>query len=448
MASLAAVTPSLDPLQELQKSFCLFKLAGAFWVSDRREIEAVRNGASSEELSMYGKADGKLLLQRHLETLPVSSDARKVVADFMISPRTTVYDAVAFSPLTTPPGTLNYWSGSPILPAKGDWTILKSFLLWVICDGDIGSYRYLVLFLAHMLQKPEEKPGIMTVLLGGQGTGKGTFFELLRAMWPKTTLQVPDINHVIGQFNAAIERNYVLCMDEALFVGDKKATERLKSFVTEPTVTIEQKYQPRRTIGSFHRFFSASNHAHFAQVDADERRFMILRVSDTRKGDLDYWAQIHAALADPTVISAMAHDLKSYNLAGFNVRERPKTQAHTDQKLRSLTGFDRYWYEVLQSGTFGSGVFPDPLGIWSIPCFVSTSGLMDGWKDYEKGQRQFGARQQRDIHTAVKRLCPSAEQARPKLKVGGQTRGYNLPSLPVARAEFAHAMGGEVLWND
>ena len=62
MASLAAVTPSLDPLQELQKSFCLFKLAGAFWVSDRREIEAVRNGASSEELSMYGKADGKLLL--------------------------------------------------------------------------------------------------------------------------------------------------------------------------------------------------------------------------------------------------------------------------------------------------------------------------------------------------------------------------------------------------
>lgn len=448
MASAPLMGPLLNPLHELQQAFCLFKLAGAIWVVEHDDIVSVRNGTGVDEVSMYRQGDGKLLMQRHLETLPVPSDTKKVVSEFMRSPHTKVYDAVAFSPLPTPSGTLNYWVGSPVAPKKGDWDSLKAFMLWVICDGDIGLYRYLVLFLAHMLQKPEEKPGIMIVLLGGQGTGKGTLFELLRAIWSQTTLQVPAVDHVIGQYNAAIERNYVLCMDEALFAGDKKNTERLKSFVSERTVTIEQKFQPRRTIGSFHRFFASSNNAHFAQVDADDRRFMILQVSDALKGNFPYWDEVHKAIADPAIISAMVHDLGSYNVDSFNVRARPKTKAHTDQKIRSLSGFDRYWHEVLQSGRFGPSVYPEPSGEWSAPCFVSTAGLMSGWKDCEKGQRQFGVRQSRDMHGAMKRLCPSAEQHRVKLRTGGHPRGYSLPSLPVARMEFARAMGGEIVWDD
>jgi hypothetical protein len=207
MASAAKLVPPIDPLGELQNRFCLFKLAGSICIGDRTEIAAIKSGVQASEVSMYRPADGKLLMQRALEALPLPADSKRTVSEFMLSPDTTVYDAVAFSPLPTPPGTLNYWTGSPVTPVAGDWTPIKGFLLSVICDGDMGLYRYLVMFLAHMLQKPEEKPGIMTVLLGGQGTGKGTFFELLRAIWPRTTLQVSDVGNVIGQFNAAIERN-------------------------------------------------------------------------------------------------------------------------------------------------------------------------------------------------------------------------------------------------
>lgn len=446
MASAAKIRGAIDPLKELQKTFCLFKLEGTIWIADQRDISSVHSRAG--EFFVSSRADGKLLMQRFLETLPVASDAAKVVHEFMISPNTIVYDAVAFSPLPVPQGTLNYWVGSPIEPARGDWGALKGFLLWVICGGDIALYRYLFLFLAHMLQKPEEKPGIMIVLLGGQGTGKGTFFELLRAIWPKTTLQVSDVSNVIGHFNAAIERNYVVCMDEAIFAGDKRATDRLKSFVTERVVTIEQKYQPRRTISSFHRFFSSSNHTHFAQVDADDRRFFFLRVADARKGDHAYWQKVHQDIADASKIAAMVHDLRNFGLNGFNVRERPKTRALMDQKLRSLSGFERYWYDVLHSGAFGPGVHPVPLGEWSGPCFVSTTGLMTGWKEFEKGQRLFGPRQERDAHKALERLCPSANGVRRKLMHSSQVRGFSLPSLPAARAEFANAIGGDVEWHD
>ena len=118
-----------------------------------------------------------------------------------------------------------------------------------------------------------------------------------------------DINHVIGTFNAALEKNYVICMDESLFKGDKASMERLKSAITEPTIRVEQKYQPSRTINSYHRFFAASNSEHFANIPIDDRRFVFIRVSDRKQQDLNYFNIIHKAINDSSVIGAMVYDL-------------------------------------------------------------------------------------------------------------------------------------------
>jgi hypothetical protein len=254
------------------------------------------------------------------------------------------------------------------------------------------------------------------------------------------------VDHVVGQFNATLERNYAICMDEALFAGDRKARDRLKSLVTELHITIEQKYQPRRSIESFHRFVAASNHDHFANVEADDRRFVFFRVSDKHQEDLVYFAALHAAIDDPAVIAAMVHDLLAIDLSGFNVRERPKTEEHTNQKLQSLQGFDRYWHEVLQSGDFHPGSGCSPCNPWDEPVFVSTSTLQRGWQEYAKGVRQFAPQQVRDIHQAMKRLCPAAKKDRPQVR-NRQERGYQLPALSVARGTFAAAIGGHVDWS-
>ena len=84
-----------------------------------------------------------------------------------------------------------------------------------------------------------------------------------------------------------MERSYIINMEEVLFNGDRKSMDQLKSMITEPTIAIEQKYQPRRTIQFIHRFFAASNHDHFGNIELDDRRFVLLRVSDKRKGNHD-----------------------------------------------------------------------------------------------------------------------------------------------------------------
>ncbi len=73
---------------------------------------------------------------------------------------------------------------------------------------------------------------------------------------------------------------------------------------------------------------------------------------------------------------------------------------------------------------------------------------MKAWAHYEKGQRQHAPRQESEMHEVMRRLCPSAAAKRRKGAVLLQKRGFQLPALPAARADFERAMGGEVDWYD
>jgi hypothetical protein len=423
----------------------MLHLAGEIRFLDREQIRQTLDGSRRGGVGMSKAADAKILIMRHLETVPAASKPEVVFQEFKVSPNTFLYNDIAFSPLPTPDTTLNYWVGSTVKPATGDCSILMNHILEIVCNGDVDTFEYILNFLAHMLQYPHLKPGVMIVMIGGQGTGKGSFFRILENLWSRTTLLVSNIDDVVGKFNANIERNFVLCLDEAMFSGNRQAQDRLKSMVTESTVTIEEKNEPRRTIDSFHRFFAATNHQHFAQVDSDDRRFLFLRVSEMRKDDRLYWLDLHKAIHDPEVIAAFAHDLLERDLSSFDVRLRPRTVEHMTQKLQSLDGFARYWFEVLQDGSFGS---TNHVGLpWEASCFVAATNLMSGWKSSAQGLHQYASLQNSEVARSIRKLCVSAVAGRKKLN-GIQSRGFHLPSLSDARAEFAAALGGQIDWGD
>ena len=174
---------------------------------------------------------------------------------------------------------------------------------------------------------------------------------------------------------------------------------------------------------------------------------MFFRVSEAPKGNHTYWTELHEAIADRSAIAAMVHDLLRYDLSTFNPRMRPCGLVLIDQKLRSLTGFARFWFEVLQGGDFNPGSDFEDTNPWRDPTFVSTTSLKAGWKTFEGSARQFTPRQEREIHDQLSRLCPSANRVRSK-RNGCQQRGFELPALPAARAEFEKFVGGSISWPD
>jgi len=301
-----------------------------------------------------------------------------------------------------------------------------------------------------MVQNPEEKPGVMIALLGGQGTGKGVFFTLLRAIWPRSTLQVSKIDQVVGRFTSALERNYIICMDEALFAGDRQAIDNLKSTVTEQYLHIEQKFQPSRTIESVHRLFAASNHEHFAHVESDDRRFVFVRVSNIYQKNTDYFSSIASAISNADTIKALIYYLNRKDLTNFNVRNKPHTDEQLLQKIKSLQGFEMFWYEVLSSKNFMGKENSSKL--WTGSVFITTADLLHNYKEYNKGAEKYQPLQVTQVLETIKKICPKSKinirEFINTFQGKQQLRGVRLPCIGAARQDFCDYIGHEINWGD
>lgn len=449
MLEFESIPLSESPLGIVQQRFSLLNISAEIRIIDNQEVSDVLTGKKND-ISLYKRPEGQLVMKRYIETLPIATKPKEIIEQFLVDPKTHTYDEIAFSPLKTPLTTLNYWRGPTVTPTPGDWSIIREFLYEVICDGNLTLYHYLLRYIAHMLQYPEEKPSIAIVMLSRSGCGKGTFFQLLANIWSKSAIEVSDINHVIGSFNAALEKNYVVMMDEAIFIGNKAAMERLKNMISEPTVRVEQKYQPSRTIDSYHRFFAASNSEHFANIPIDDRRFVFIKVSDRKQQDLIYFDMVHKAINDSATISAFVYDLFAIDLENFQVRQRPITHEHLKQRIQSLDGFERFWLEVLETGKFRVKSTYDSIfnTDWEDPIFIGTQSIMDSYSFYDKNASRYEPLQTQKISSALKKICPSAQNDRTTSSPGNQERGYRLPSISIAKKEFEEAIKTLIDWEN
>ncbi len=423
----------LEPLAAMQKIFVLLSISGKLCVL--KLIAIVTDLDTARKLHLSSRYDGALLIERAIRAAYPEADAKALTKEFFVNPETVCYHGIEFNPRSTSQNYLNLWEGPTIKPMEGQWPLIKDFLLNVICSGDWDCYQYLFSYIAHALKKPEEKPGVMIVLIGGQGTGKGTLGRIIQKIWSATFIQVNNIDAVVGTFNAVLECAYIVFMDEALFAGNRRGTDELKSIVTEPIIQISEKYQPSRQIRSCHRFIAATNADHFKNTERDDRRDFTLRVSEARKGDHAYWKDLNEEI-EYGGVEAMVHDMLSMDLSDFNVRNKPNTKELVEQKLHSLDPIQRWWHDCLYNGAISGG------DKW--PEFISTADSILGIIEVNGG-RIHKKPSALIISQALHKLCPSAKQHQQQSQYS-RHRGYLLPSLQQARAEFESYIGGVVEW--
>jgi len=438
-----------DPLQYLQQQFAYLNMDGRLSLVDLTSLERRTNQGIAAKLSLSNLQDGNLLIRRALRAKFQDVNLNDISIKFAHSPDTRCYSGVEFNPAGNSEGYLNLWVGPTTQPKAGEWQRIAAFLHEVICDKDEACYQYLIHYIAHALQRPEEKPGVMIAMMSGQGTGKGTLARILRKIWSATFMQIHNINDVTGNFNASLERAYIVFMDEALFSGDRRASDALKSLVTESVIQINEKHQPARQISSYHRFFAATNAEHFKNTERDDRRDLVLRLSESRKGDHEYWKALNAEI-DGGGVEAMMHDLLVLDLAAFNVRDKPDTNELLEQKLQSLNPIQRWWHDRLYQGFIdgepvGNG-FTEVNAKAQWPEFLSTLAAIQGVITVSGG-RFYRKPAAIDMAKAIKEMCPSARQEQVTTQ-GSRKRGFVLPELEQARSDFDRYIGGKVAWGD
>lgn len=404
------------------------------------DLEQVREASTLKPLTIYSRDDGGVLIQRAIAASNPQADAAKEFRAWLKAPQTKIFDGVELNPLGTTPGYLNIFRGLSITPQQGSYPLIKSFLKDIICAGSTEYFNYLWGWMAHLIQKPAEKPGVSILLLGGQGTGKGTFAaKIVGGLYAHHFLHLQSDAALTGTFNEALESSLVVFADEAFFCGDRRGANILKAIETESRLQINAKFQPGRQITSYHRIIAASNNPHAAYVEEDDRRKFVLRLSEAKKDDFTYWKALDAEI-NCGGLEALAFDLQHHNLSSFEVRQRPKSSELMRQKLASLDAVPKWWLDRL------TDAHPTKMALeWSG--WISSEGL---YSDFNEWARSIGGASRRpslrDFVITLKKHCPLLTTTQ---QSSGSTRkrGFELPPLDQCRAAFEGVCGGEIDWE-
>lgn len=240
--------------------------------------------------------------------------------------------------------------------------------------------------------------------------------------------------------------------EESHWAGARDREGALKSLITSETATVERKGRDISTQPCFVRLLMTTNDAWAVPVSADERRFCVLDVSDSRRGDRAYFRDLYAEIEGGGP-AAFLHHLLGVDLADFEVRDVPQTAGLLQQKIEGLDGLERWWFEALHGGEAPGAdaleLFDDGLTAWADGAVsVARSAVRASYGAWCRANpRRARELTPESFGRGLKRLAEVSDGRAPGK---GRARAYVLPPLADCRAQFERHLGageGEIDWG-
>jgi hypothetical protein len=252
--------------------------------------------------------------------------------------------------IKAPPHLYNLFRGFKVQPRQNDALIERwLYLIHLVANKDEAVKNWLLDYLAHLFQKPYEKPGVAIVVKGSKGSGKDTPFdkigELLCDMFYNTG--TPE-KSVFSSFNGMMMRNLLVKFEEATYGNGKTYEEMLKYFITTPTLDVQKKGKDQFNVRNYSRFIFTTNNDIPVIVSDDERRYCLIQVSDDRRGDRAFWDETYGIMKKEGFNEALMYFLLNRDISAFNPRNYPKTAYGESVKQAFIpihAQFFRQWIE-------------------------------------------------------------------------------------------------------
>lgn len=250
----------------------------------------------------------------------------------------------------------NLFTGWPTKPKEGDWSLIAWHLRHVICGGDEEHYEYLLDWLAHMVQYPEQKPNVAVVLKGKKGTGKSIVMSAIASSLGPLGTVISHSKHLTGAFNQHLRNKIFALVEESFFSGSPSEESVLKHMISDNQTTYESKGYDPESGHSYLRLTLVTNSEWAAPASEDERRFFIPTVSNAgiernaEEGGL-YFSRLSQELGGGG-LSAFYDALTKRMVDPVRVRRAPGTKELKRQKLLTLKGTAAWLFDILMVGQF------------------------------------------------------------------------------------------------
>jgi hypothetical protein len=249
-----------------------------------------------------------------------------------------------------------------------------------------SSAGHTISWLAHRVQRPEEKINHALVLGGMQGIGKDTLLAPVKyAVGPWNFLEVSP-HHLLGRFNGYL-KSVILRVSEARDLGDVnrfQLYDHLKSYTASPpdVLRIDEKHLREYSIFNCTGLVITTNHkADGIYLPADDRRHFVAWSDCTKeKFAPAYWDKIWSWYARGGN-RHVAEYLAKTDLDDFDAKAPPpRTQAFWDIVDASRAPEDAELADVLDK--LGN---PDATTLVSIT--NQTNGTFRSWIEDRKNRR-------------------------------------------------------------
>lgn len=220
----------------------------------------------------------------------------------------------------------------------------------------VATERHTVLqWLAHIFQRPSERPSWHLMFSSDVGVGKGVLVnEILQPLLLHTSV-LNSYSKLMGKFSTVLEETLCCLLDDPKAKSDDVQTQ-LKSLLSEERAYIERKGLQGGMVTTYTRFILASNETRPLFLESDERRWFVVtplvhKIDPTETQlfiqKLVDWLALEGSL------DALHHYFLTYDLTGFN----PKRIEQTDS-LKAMIGLSESPYaEFINHYAEGHKVF-------------------------------------------------------------------------------------------
>lgn len=213
-----------------------------------------------------------------------------------------------------------------------DEEIFKAFnkLIDLACQGNEVKAKYRVSYYAHIIQKPQDLPGVALVDSGKEGVGKDTTANFIIiyivgdwncSVYGNNTSQLFD-KHDIGRMNKLIvkveEPKQSVCIENQ---------DAIKSFITTETSDFNPKnIRDPIIVKNNNRFFYTTNYGCPIPITENDRRMDIYDFSDEKMGDIDFWKWIRKTLFNDYAGKVIGKFLESIDISDYDPRVIPLSE--------------------------------------------------------------------------------------------------------------------------
>jgi hypothetical protein len=220
-----------------------------------------------------------------------------------------------------------------------------------LCGGDEKCFAYLLKYIADIFQNPRRKNPIAFIIKGKQGTGKNVFLNAVGTCLGKSHyITSSNPKDFFGDYAEGFYHKLLVNMNECEGRDTFDFEGRIKSFITEDSITLNRKFVQPITISNLARLIIFTNKATPIPIDirSKDRRYVVYETTDhylNPKYGTEFWKKLVAHFNRPDFIACLYDYFNTMEIDDFDWRtERPITPAYL-QMCKVFVPAEVLWLE-------------------------------------------------------------------------------------------------------